>query len=503
MLKTCIICGKAAGSGEHVFPAALGGRRVNRGIYCSSHDNSYSDLVSEIAGQLDFINAYLGVKPDHSKRPKAAYAVHSLTGETVSFTSEDVRFTEPRIISRRHAGEYEETLMVFPDRQSAKRYITEQEASGCQFQPLSRPTEIPYIIDELSHHRSFGGACGLGAIAYIAQTYFAQEFPDIARTKSLSDFIHYTQAIARIATLGGGEPQPNESEKLIQARHDLDAALKAFEGKEPVWWDFTPTADDRPNHFEFGHRVTVGVDSTDGQIYGRVSLFSVLMFSVCFGTAPKGSLTQEVSFDINPLAEHTPHDCVKSIVYSASGRVFVPDNPTEKLEEAISSGKQKLLFDNLFQRLEEHQLRKLSRSINADLARCSTMSKFEARNLIDEVLSRQKQAIWRLVISVIGGLKTKMVNDGQESIAPLLDQMIASDVHSASGLTPLAEAFLSLAHAALLTQMEQDSAAGVLNEERIAELMGKGPGLYVVGKMVLSPLIQVLGEHDSSGNLRG
>ena len=73
MAKTCIVCGQAAGSGEHVFPAALGGRRVNSGIYCPKHDNSYSGLVSEIAGQLDFFNAYLGVRPDHSSHLKTAF----------------------------------------------------------------------------------------------------------------------------------------------------------------------------------------------------------------------------------------------------------------------------------------------------------------------------------------------------------------------------------------------------------------------------------------------
>ena len=52
MAKTCIVCGQAAGSGEHIFPASLGGRRVNSGIYCPKHDNSHSGLVNEIAEQL-------------------------------------------------------------------------------------------------------------------------------------------------------------------------------------------------------------------------------------------------------------------------------------------------------------------------------------------------------------------------------------------------------------------------------------------------------------------
>lgn len=47
------MCGQAAGSGEHVFPAALGGRRINKKIYCTKHDNGYSSLVADLASQVD------------------------------------------------------------------------------------------------------------------------------------------------------------------------------------------------------------------------------------------------------------------------------------------------------------------------------------------------------------------------------------------------------------------------------------------------------------------
>lgn len=75
MAKTCIVCGQAAGSGEHVFPASLGGRRVNSGIYCPKHDNSYSGLVNEIAEQLDFLNAswaFGRITPSTPKLPMAS-----------------------------------------------------------------------------------------------------------------------------------------------------------------------------------------------------------------------------------------------------------------------------------------------------------------------------------------------------------------------------------------------------------------------------------------------
>ncbi|HDS5432034.1 TPA: hypothetical protein QH336_004843 [Klebsiella variicola] len=487
MAKTCIICGKTAGSGEHVFPASLGGRRINSGIYCSSHDNSYSGLVNEIVNQLDFINAYLGVRPDHSKHPKTAYAVHKATGETVSFSAEGISFTKPRIISRTAVGEFERIQLSFPDQQSVKTFLTEMEEKGSPCSLLSKPSLRQYITDALYHKRSFGGPCGLGAMAYIAQTFFAQEFPEIARSEALADFIQYTQAIARIADLEG--KQQNEGEKLTQARQELALALEPFEGKAPVWWDFTPPKDLRANTFDFGHRVTIGIDGTDGQIYGRVALFSTLTFSMCFGVVPRGSITREVNVDINPLANHPPHDSVKTEMLSAPGRVHVPDNMTEQLAYAIATGMQQRLFDNLIKRLQDYQLLKLAGSMSVALAQCATMPSVEARELIGKTLDQQQQAIWNLVTFVVQGLQDEMIKDGLERMVTLLDGMIAADVHSVSGLSPLAEVTLFAAKAALLTQMEQDCAAGILHEKRIAELMGGGPGLYVVGKEAISPLL--------------
>lgn len=196
MAKTCIVCGQAAGSGEHVFPAALGGRRVNSGIYCPKHDNSYSGLVGVIAGQLDVFNAYLGVRPDHSSQPKTAFGEHTLTGETVAISAKEIRFANPRIVSRTPVGEGEALKLSFPDHASAKQFIKKMEASEHEWTALSKPSTRQYITGAVHHQRAFGGACGLGAIAYMTQTFFAQEFPALARSGALSDFIAYTQAIA-------------------------------------------------------------------------------------------------------------------------------------------------------------------------------------------------------------------------------------------------------------------------------------------------------------------
>jgi hypothetical protein len=72
----------------------------------------------------------------------------------------------------------------------------------------------------------------------------------------------------------------------------------------------------------------------------------------------------------------------------------------------------------------------------------------------------------------------------------MLDGLVAHDAQSVSGLSLQAEATLALAKAALAAQMGEDCAAGRLNEERIASLMGRGPGLYIVGRAVLAPVLQ-------------
>lgn len=503
MAKTCIVCGQAAGSGEHVFPAALGGRRVNSGIYCPKHDNRYSGLVNEIAGQLDFLNAYLGVRPDHSNQTKTAFAEHTLTGETVSISAKEIRFTKPRIISRTPAGEGEALQLSFPDHQSAKQFIKKMEASEHEWTLLSKPSAHPYITGFVHHKRAFGGACGLGAIAYMTQTFFAQEFPEVARSGVLSNFIGYTQAIAKVAALGGCEQQHEEREELIKARLALAVVLEPFGGTAPVWWDFNPPANERANKFEFGHRVTVGIDGSDGQIYGRVALFSAMTFSMCLGTAPQGSATREVTVDIDPLAEYPPHDIDKHPVLSAPGRVHVPEDATEGLANALANGTQQREFANLLKRLEKYQLLKLARTMSKALAPCATLSPIEARTLIKKELNEQPQQIWRMVTFVVEGLKEKMLKGNLQGITPILDGLITYDVQSASGLSRQAEAMLALANAALVAQMEEDCAAGLLNEARIAELMGRGPGLHVVGQAVLAPVLQVFGESPPSDEVRG
>lgn len=147
MPRTCIICGKRAGSREHTFPAALGGRRTNKGIYCGMHNQGFSPLASIITDQLKVINALLAVRPDHRDRAEP-FQYTSSEGEQLVIFNGTIR-------------------SAAPDAQSGER----------------------------SHHvqLSLGGPEGLRAIAYIALSFFAHHFRDHARHGGLDDLKAFVQ----------------------------------------------------------------------------------------------------------------------------------------------------------------------------------------------------------------------------------------------------------------------------------------------------------------------
>jgi hypothetical protein len=495
MANTCIVCGQAAGSGEHVFPAALGGRRTNKNIYCTKHDNGYSSLVGDLANQMDVLNSRLGVVPDHSYDVKSVLARDANTGEELRLSVKESSFTAPRVISQQQAGNGVLMNMSFPDREAMKQWLAEQKAKGLDVTPLQKPDERSYFLGEVHHQRRFGGPCGLGAVAYVAQTFLAQTFPDLARSGDVAQFIAYTQAIAAVAQIRGGCGEPTDSPldpKLEPAQQALEAALAPWSGQAPVWWDFDPQPDATPNAFEFGHRVTVGVDAVDRQIFGRVSLFSSIHFGMRFGTASSGIATKTVTVDIDPMAAHPPNDIKKAESALAVARVTLPAQPTAGLADAISGNHQEAVFSDLIMRIEAHALAKVAAKMHAELAAYATLPTVEADQLLSRVIDGQAQRVLNLAKWVLQNFKPRLPAELLPALGPLIDSMTAHDPSSLNGLSPMASAALELAKGALVAKMREDIKAGRLDERRIAELIGEGPGAAVVGEMVLAPIVQAL-----------
>lgn len=493
MANPCIVCGQAAGSGEHVFPAALGGRRTNKNIYCATHDNGYSSLVADLANQVDVLNAMLGVVPDHSNDVKSVLARDASSGEELRLSVKESSFTAPRVLSQKPVANGVQMDMSFPSRQAMNQWLAEQKANGLDVTPLQKTQERPYYLGAVHHQRRFGGPCGLGAVAYVTQTFLAQAFPDLARSGDLAQFIAYTQAIAKLAQITGGCGEAKDGPpdpRLELARQAYEASLAPWGGQAPVWWDFDPQPDATPNAFEFGHRVVVGVDAADGQIFGRFSLFSSIHFGMRFGAASAGAVTKTV--DIDPMAAHPPNDIKKVESATAIARVAVPAQPTASLAAAISSKSQEGVFSELLRKIEAHSLGKAAAKVHAELAGYSALSEFEAEDFLARVIDGQAQRVLNVAKYVLENFKPHLPAALLPTLGPMIDAMTMHDPNSANGLSTKATETLELAKGALASQMREDIKAGRLDERRIAELLGEGPGAAVIGQAVLAPMAQTL-----------
>jgi hypothetical protein len=495
MANTCIVCGKAAGSREHIFPAALGGRRTNKSIYCTKHDNGYSSLVADLANQMDVLNAMLGVVPHHSNDVKSVLARDANSGEELRLSVKESVFTLPRVISQETVGNGVLMNMSFSNWEAMKQWLAEQKANGLDVTVLQKAQEQTYFLGEVHHQRRFGGPCGLGAVAYVAQTFLAQAFPDLARSGDVAQFIAYTQAIAAFAQIRGGCGETADGsvdQKLEPARKVLEAALAPWGGMAPVWWDFEAQPDPTPNAFEYGHRVTVGVDASDGQIFGRFSLFSSMHFGMRFGTASTRDMAKTVTVDIDPLAAHPPNDIKKVESFSAIARVAVPAHPTAGLAAAISSRSQEAVFTDLMRKIEAHSVGKAAAKMHAELAAYTALSEFERERLINRLIDGQAQRVLSTVKWLLQGYKLRLPTELLPALGPVIDAMTAHDPSSTNGLSPVASVTLALAKEALAAQMREDIKAGRLGERRIAALLGEGPGAEVVGQAILTPIVQAL-----------
>lgn len=126
------MCGGPSGSAEHIFPAAMGGRRTNKGIYCGTHNNDYSDLAALIAEQLNFFNAQLGVIRDHSKDTRPVTVTDVATGREIQLTNKRVTFKEPRVLSETVTESGSVIKLAVADRKQAEAWVAEQRTKGLQ-----------------------------------------------------------------------------------------------------------------------------------------------------------------------------------------------------------------------------------------------------------------------------------------------------------------------------------------------------------------------------------
>jgi hypothetical protein len=427
LARTCIICGGPTGSREHIFPAALGGRRTNKGIYCADHNNEYADLAGIISGQLALFNAHIGVVGDHASETTPVTMTDVASGRELELTNSQIRFKGPHIISQEAAGETIVTEVSFNSAKEAEEWMLEQKAKGFDVQPLAQGQKI-HVGTAHAQVKLGGNEEGLRAIGYIAQTFLAHSFPDIARVPELQGIKDYT-----LKNVGSGF----------------------------VWWDFDPPDDLPTNRFPFGHRVIVGLNKDNGTAYARISFFSTLNFAMLFGPVPFEA-SRSVITDIDPLAKSPPNDIFSWSEDAAKGAVSKPNDLTASLADAIGSGKAQERISDLMRRIEDFGRRTAAKEIMSKIAEAATLSEGERDRLFADIVSSQSQRVFRTMRYVADNFRKWATTPIERILSEHLDKAVALDPISPSGLTSEAAKSLTIACEALKKQMLEDFKAGVL-----------------------------------------
>lgn len=462
-MKTCIICSGRAGSREHIFPAVLGGRRTNKGIYCGVHNLQFGPLAKILSDQIRAINAFLGVQPDHADGPTHLIAKNPVDGQDYAVTGQKIENVQPHILEDVTLPDGSRGVKAaFSSEQQLQNWLAAQRASGAQVRVAGPRTEgFTVFAEPYSVHLVLGGPDGLRAIAYVALTFLAHHFPDIARQDGLRAFKEYV--------LGTPDEPP------------------------PIWWDFDPPSGDLPaQQFRTGHRVVIGLSASRQEAYARVSFFSTLVFSAILGSV-KVEQDKTVVIDIDPLAKRPPRDIHETRGDAALAGVTRPASLTAGLANDIQQGGTEARFRTLLDDISTWQLDQTAGELLPQINAARSLDAPVRQLRIRELLTGQRQRIFNLIAYAVKEFKTLLLTDPElAAVAPSLDAIIASDSSSSTGVTRMAFSALELGLGALTEHISQQLDAGDMDLPHLRSLLGEGRGAAIAVQPTLKCWVEKL-----------
>jgi hypothetical protein len=273
----CVYCAAPTGSREHPFPAALGGRRVNKGILCHDCNQGFSVLDAALVAQLDVFNGLLGVRSDHRDDPKPATVTDPRSGTTYRVgASGRPELHAPQVLDGDPSG-VGKVSMLFTSEEQVQEWLRAQRAKGLHPKMIARSEYQGLRVDPFEVEWTFGGDEAFREVGRIVVNFLAHYFPDLARQEGV--------ALIKQFVLGRG------GDHLVE--YDMASAQRGLEAPART----------------FSHRVVLTIDRERRWAIGRLSLFSRYHFSVVLGQVD-AEKSETIVVDLDPLAEHAPHDII-------------------------------------------------------------------------------------------------------------------------------------------------------------------------------------------------
>jgi hypothetical protein len=461
MARTCIICGGRAGSREHIFPAALGGRRVNKGIYCGYHNTGFSPLAAVLAEQLAAINALLGVRPDHSDLPRKFTIVNPSDGQEYLMSALTMELPAARVLKDTVENGIRQVQAIFSNDRQRQSWMSEQNAVGMRLETTKIINVMRFFTNAYPIRLSLGGAEALRAIGYVSLTFLAHYFPAIARKANFKPFKEFV--------LGANT-------------------------SSPVAWDFSDLPDDFPhNTFRFGHRIVVTTSALRNEACVRISLFSTLHFAVNFGSVEINE-GKTVIIDVDPQAERQQGDIKETILYETLLRADILSPKAAGLDETIESGKAQQLFQRLMQRIGDWQQESIAASLLLEIKSSVSATAFERTDLVRRLLGERAQCVLNLMLHIRNQAEVNLKGTpGGVFVIPMLGSLVSGDVDSLTGISQPTSVMLSLAVMALADRICKDYEEENLDLHRLRMILFGGLGCAIVARVVFRPILTQLG----------
>ncbi|MDV9043407.1 HNH endonuclease [Stenotrophomonas sp. RAC2] len=283
--QDCIICGKPTETGEHVFPSALGGRRKDKGIYCKKHNHALGPHVDTLQTQLAIFNALLRVKP-HRGDFKPAVILgsddesYSIDGTEIGHVPDiaailnEMELGTPSLLEidpahipalKKHAKQIGLTLTATKTKEPLQKYVTE-------------PYRFQIVL---------GGDDGMRSIAYLALTFVAHYWRDVARLP----------ALAAIKDMLRSGDQYQEDDRLHSS---------ALAGEFVYWSSVIESPPEAIHPTKLGHTIVICISR--GRLLAYVSLLDALTFIVSLGDVGKHHADRTVIVHVDPLEENFGND---------------------------------------------------------------------------------------------------------------------------------------------------------------------------------------------------
>lgn len=451
--RTCIICNNTANSREHIFPAAFGGRVVNKSIYCSFHNGAYSRHVVSLDKELDILNSAIGVIPDRKKSIKETRLKDSASEEYV-YTKDYMKLAAPSALDIAPNSGVEQMQLRFADHNQAQKWMIEQKKRGYEFKNTSygKVTKAMFV-EPMKKTMDLGNDKFMLGVLYIAFTFLAHHYPSIARDKEL-------QNIKDILN------------------NDKDT-------KEFVYWEDSDKLDlFGKNPFEFGHIVAIGKIKESNKIGAIISFFGRISFAVNLAE-PNSDILNEfqtiVSF-INPLEK----DVKKSIVTQKLDLQInlSTTEQSKKYLNSLRSGKIKNPIEEILSLATTKVLNQDMENIYNKLQKSIEISSPTSYALVVEILSEYEQRILNLITYTIDDFCQFSV-DLDENFKIALKQLIKEDESGNKGLSELSLYFLELVKQMIAYAVHNSMISDSLTTEFLTDLFTKEKGVYIVMNSVL------------------